>query len=298
MTTTPFPPPATFPKLVATDLDGTLLRSDGTLSLRTKAALAATEKAGIRVALVTGRPPRSVSALLERIGPHVVIAANGATVHSSDGAVVQAFSIPYPAAVRLIRRVRAAIPGVSFAVEFEEAYGHEPAYPDWSFEGEAVELIGPAEEILARVPGRLLLKILAHHPTLPLGDFYELARRAAGPDAETTHSTGLSLVEFSAPGITKASTLVAWSGREGIARHDIAAFGDMPNDLPMLRAVGQSYAMSNGHPDVLAAARFRAPSNDEDGVARVLEGFIDLRAHGSTAGAGVCETREHGPGAP
>lgn len=70
----------------------------------------------------------------------------------------------------------------------------------------------------------------------------------------------------------------------------------MPNDLPMLRAVGQSYAVSNGHPDVLAAARFRAPSNDEDGVARVLEGFIDAQARRSTAGAGVCGMREHGPG--
>ncbi|WP_258563916.1 HAD family hydrolase [Streptomyces himalayensis] len=122
-------------------------------------------------------------------------------------------------------------------------------------------------------------QVLAHHPTLPLDDFYEQARRIAGLTAETTHSTGLSLVEFSAPGVTKATTLIRWSSGLGIARHEIAAFGDMPNDLPMLTAVGSSYAMANAHPDVLAAARHRAPSNDEDGVAQVLEGFVDARAH-------------------
>ncbi|MFJ9711737.1 HAD family hydrolase [Streptomyces sp. NPDC101234] len=296
MTTVPFPPLAVRPKLVATDLDGTLLRSDGALSPRTKAALAAAENAGIRVALVTGRPPRSVPALLERIGPHVVIAANGATVHSPDGAVAQAFPIPYPAAVRLVRRIRAAIPGVSFALEFGEAFGHEPAYPDWSFGDEAVKLVGPAEEILAQVPGSPLVKILAQHPVLSLSDFHEQARNTAGPSAETTHSTGLSLVEFSAPRVTKATTLVAWSSGQGIDSHDIAAFGDMPNDLPMLRAVGHSYAMSNGHPDVLAAARHRAPSNDEDGVAQVLEGFIAARDHRSAERAGACGAHEPGPG--
>ncbi|MGW2104985.1 HAD family hydrolase, partial [Streptomyces olivaceoviridis] len=243
MAPTPAAPLVTPPKLVATDLDGTLFRSDGTLSRRTRAALASAEGAGIRVVLVTGRPPRGVPDLLERVGPHTVIAANGAAVHSPDGTVAHTFPLPAAEATRLVEHVRAAIPGVSFAVEFDGAFGHEPAYPAWSFGDEAVELIGTAEEILAPGSGRPPLKILAHHPELPLDAFYERARHAAGPDAETTHSTGLSLVEFSAPGVTKATTLVTWSGRLGIGAHEIAAFGDMPNDLPMLGAVGSSYAI-------------------------------------------------------
>lgn len=275
MTTTPVTPSAPPPKLVATDLDGTLFRSDGTLSPRTRDALAAAERSGIRVVLVTGRPPRSVPALLENIGPHAVIAANGATVHAPDGTVAQAAPIPPLAATGLVERVRAAIPGVSFAVEYDDSFGHEAAYPGWSFGDGAVELVGAAEELLTAISGRPVLKILAHHPMLPLEDFYEQAHRVAGPDAETTHSTGLSLVEFSAPGVTKATTLIAWSGRLGFGPHEIAAFGDMPNDLPMLNAVGNSYAMSNAHPEVLAAAHHRAPSNDEDGVAQVLESFVE-----------------------
>lgn len=263
------------PRLIATDLDGTLLRSDGTLSPRTRAALAVVEQAGIRVVLVTGRPSRSVPALLETIGPHYVIAANGAAVHAPDGSLAHVSPIPPLAATQLVARVRAAVPGVAFSVEYDRDFGHEPAYPTWSFGDGAVELVATAEALVSRTPARPLLKILAHHPTLPLDDFYEQALRAAGPGAETTHSTGLSLVEFSAPGVTKATTLIDWSARLGIRGHEIAAFGDMPNDLPMLTAVGHSYAMANAHPDVLNAARHRTSSNDEDGVAEVLEGFAD-----------------------
>ncbi|MFF5521871.1 HAD family hydrolase [Streptomyces coeruleorubidus] len=275
MATTPAQPLPDPPKLIATDLDGTLFRSDGTLSERTRGALAAVERAGIRVVLVTGRPSRCIPALLEGIGPYFVIAANGAAVHAPDGTVAHMSPIRPLAAARLVARVRRVVPGVSFAVEYDRDFGHEPAYPTWSFGGETVPLVGAAEGLLARAPGRPVLKILAHHPTLPLDDFFEQTRCAAGPNAETTHSTGLSLAEFSAPRVTKATTLIEWSGRLGIGSHEIAAFGDMPNDLPMLTAVANSYAMANAHPDVLAAARHRAPSHDEDGVAQVLEGIVD-----------------------
>ena len=98
MTTTPdpAPAPATPPKLVATDLDGTLLRSDGTLSGRTAAALAAAEAAGIRLALVTGRPPRGLPALHRDIGRHFAVTANGAAVYAPDGTPVRLS--PFPAA--------------------------------------------------------------------------------------------------------------------------------------------------------------------------------------------------------
>jgi Cof subfamily protein (haloacid dehalogenase superfamily) len=263
------------PKLIATDLDGTLLRSDGTLSDRTRAALAAAEQAGIRVVLVTGRPPRSVPELLATIGPHFVIAANGAAVYAPDGSLAHMSAIRPLAATRLITRVRRALPGAAFAVEYDGGFGHEPAYPTWSFGEASAESVGTAGELLTRIPGRPVLKILAYHPSLPLDDFYERARRTAGSNAETTYSTGLSLAEFSAPGVTKATTLLAWSGRLGVAGDEIAAFGDMPNDLPMLTAVGHSYSMANAHPDVLRIARHHAPANDEDGVAQVLEGFVD-----------------------
>ncbi|TXS42191.1 HAD family phosphatase [Streptomyces sp. uw30] len=274
MATTPTERTSPPPRLVATDLDGTLLRSDGTLSSRTRGALEAAEHAGIRVVLVTGRPPRAVPPLLKTLGPHFVIAANGAAVHAPDGTVQRTRPIPAGEAAQLVARVRAAVPGVSFAFEYDTDFAHEAAYPSWSYGEDAVDLIGPAEELLARPPGHPMVKVLAHHPTLALDVFHDQARRAAGARAETTYSTGLSLVEFSAPGVTKASTLIEFSRGLGIGRDEIAAFGDMPNDLPMLTSVGRSYAMANAHPTVLAAAHHRTASNDDDGVALRLEQFV------------------------
>ncbi|MFS8197746.1 HAD family hydrolase [Streptomyces sp. CWNU-52B] len=274
--------PATAPKLVATDLDGTLLRSDGSVSARTAAALAAAEAAGIRLALVTGRPPRSLPVLYSDIGRHFAITANGAAVYAPDGTAVRLSPFSKDPLTALVARVRAAVPGVSFAFEYEQDFGHEQAYPAWSYGESAVELIGGAEELLTRTVGRPVFKVLAHHPTLSLRDFHERAHLAAGADAETTHSTGLALVEFSAPGVTKASALTAWSAELGLGPEDIAAFGDMPNDLPMLGAVGRSYAMANADPEVKRAARFHTGSNDEDGVAVMLERFVRLTRHRAT----------------
>ncbi|GGX83713.1 HAD family hydrolase [Streptomyces fructofermentans] len=274
MTTTPLPALAGPPGLVATDLDGTLLRSDGTLSRRTADALAAAEAAGIRLVLVTGRPPRSLPSLHSGIGRYFAITANGAAVYAPDGTAVRLSPFPADSVAGLVSRVRAAVPGVTFAFEYASAFGHEPGYPAWSYGESAVEPVGTADQLLARSPGRPVFKVLAHHPDLGLHDFHARASLGAGTDAETTHSTGLALVEFSAPGVTKASALTAWSAGLGIHPDDIAAFGDMPNDLPMLRAVGRSYAMANADPEVRAAARFHAPGNDEDGVARVLEHFV------------------------
>lgn len=274
--------PATAPKLVATDLDGTLLRGDGTVSGRTAAALVAAEEAGIRLVLVTGRPPRSLPVLHDGIGRHFAITANGAAVYAPDGTTVRLSPFSAQPLAALVARVRAAVPGVSFAFEYEKDFGHEQAYPSWSYGESSVELIGDADELLARNPDRPVFKVLAHHPALSLRDLHARARHSAGADAETTHSTGLALVEFSAPGVTKASALTAWSAGLGLGPEDIAAFGDMPNDLPMLGVVGRPYAMANADPEVRRAARFHTASNDEDGVARVLEEFVRL-AHGRAA---------------
>ncbi|MFJ8533811.1 HAD family hydrolase [Streptomyces sp. NPDC093591] len=233
MTNTPTTPPTVPPKLVATDLDGTLLRSDGTLSQRTRAALAAAERAGIPVVLVTGRPPRSVPALLRHIGPHTAIAANGAAVHSPDGTIARTSPIRLHTALRLAQRMRAAIPGVAFALEFDRAFGHEAAYPDWSFDDEAVELVGSAEEILAHAaPGGPLLKMLAHHPALPLDAFYEQARHIAGRDAETTHSTSTvphSATSSSAAPIRPTGARSAWRSPGAARRRSAGSIAESPS---------------------------------------------------------------------
>ncbi len=82
---------------------------------------------------------------------------------------------------------------------------------------------------------------------------------------------------MSAPGVSKASTLELVCRDRGIAASEVVAFGDMPNDLAMLEWAGTSYAMANAHPLVRDLADHVAPSNQEDGVAVVLEGLFGLR---------------------
>ncbi len=83
------------------------------------------------------------------------------------------------------------------------------------------------------------------------------------------------LAEISAPGVTKAAALESFCADLGVGAQDVWAFGDMPNDLPMIVWAGTSFAVANAHPDVLAAADHVCASNDEDGVAQVLEGLVE-----------------------
>jgi phosphoserine phosphatase len=95
-----------------------------------------------------------------------------------------------------------------------------------------------------------------------------------GGRAEVTHSASGGLAEIGPLGVTKGSSLVEWCTERGISPGDVWAFGDMPNDLPMLTWAGVSFAVANAHPDVVAAATQCCPSNAEDGVAYTLESLL------------------------
>ncbi len=105
-------------------------------------------------------------------------------------------------------------------------------------------------------------------------DFLSAVVETVGERAIVAYSGSSGLAEMSAPGVTKAAVLADWCADWGISAGDVVAFGDMPNDLPMLTWAGTSYAVANAHPDVVAAASHTCPSNDEDGVASVLEAIV------------------------
>jgi hydroxymethylpyrimidine pyrophosphatase-like HAD family hydrolase len=127
--------------------------------------------------------------------------------------------------------------------------------------------------VVARPVAKLLVKDLGGDSDALLARLNELV----GELVTCTHSgLGSGLVEISAAGVTKASGLAELCAERGIQAADVVAFGDMPNDLPMLVWAGRPYAVANAHPDVLAAVPGRAPANDADGVARVLADLFDL----------------------
>ncbi|WP_241266287.1 Cof-type HAD-IIB family hydrolase [Streptomyces boncukensis] len=267
--------------MIATDLDGTLLRSDKTVSARTVAALAAAEAAGIEVIFVTGRPPRWMGVVSDHLHGHgLAICANGAVLADLRGRprarLVRVRPLERADALATVHALRAAAPGVSFAVERTEGIHYEPSYPVF-FEDPGASY-APAEKLLADSHSdsydQPVVKLLAHHPDRDPDAFLALGRKAAGAHGEFTRSSPSALLEISGRGVSKASTLAHACAERGITADQVVAFGDMPNDLEMLGWSGTSYAMANAHPQVLAATTHRTASNEDDGVASVIEALL------------------------
>jgi Cof subfamily protein (haloacid dehalogenase superfamily) len=275
--TDPFPLPAA-PRLIATDLDGTLLRDDKSVSDRTIAALAAAEDAGIEVFFVTGRPARWMDVVSEHVHGHgLAICANGAAVVDlhAGGKLLEVRALERSVALDVVRTLRDAAPGTSFAVELTTGIHYEPDYPPFHLDPGAT--VATAEKLLDEDhpdAGAPVIKLLAHHPELTPDGFLTLARTATGELASFTRSSPTALLEVSGLGVSKASTLALCCAQRGISADEVVAFGDMPNDVEMLTWAGTSYAMGNAHPDVIAAASGRTVANNEDGVAVVIEQIL------------------------
>lgn len=256
------------PRLVATDLDGTIVRSDGTVAPRTRDVIARVEQAGAVFVMVTGRPSRWMQQVSEEAGHRgLAVCANGAVLYDlHTETVVRRFLLEDHVARDVASRLREALPGIAFAVEHPESgFGHEPTYvPSWEPEHHTPTHV---DEL---VEGGVV-KILARHPELGSDALLAAAREAAGEHATFTHSSGDGLIEVAAVGISKASGLAVVCAERGVEARDVVAFGDMPNDLPMLAWAGRGVAVANAHPEVLEAADEVTSSNDEDGVAKVLE---------------------------
>jgi len=257
------------PSVVATDLDGTVVRSDGTISPRTRDALGHAAGAGATIVIVTGRPPRWMHDIAVQTGHHgLAVCANGALVYDlHTETVVDSHPLGVDVARSLAASLRAAIPGLGFAVETVGLeFGHEPAYRSrWPTEG---AVVADLETLLSRP----LAKLLARHEQLDSAELFARARAVVGDATVTmTYSSADGMLEISAAGISKATTLAEVVARTGQVAGDVIAFGDMPNDVPMLEWAGHSVAVANAHPEVLAVADEVTASNDDDGVALVLE---------------------------
>lgn len=259
-------------RLIATDLDGTLLRSDGTVSRRTVDTLRAAEDYGYLVVAATGRPPRWMRPVADELGhTGVAVCANGAVVYDLHSDEVVEFDALVRSTVLTVSEiVRDAVPDAHFAVETLGGFGAEPGYLPYDDDLPYVTHKGPIDELA----GDDVVKLLVRHDTMGPDDLLAQVKTLAGDLVEVTHSSKSALLEISATGVTKAATLARIAGRYGWQGEHAIAFGDMPNDLPMLAWAGAGYAMANAHPDVLAAAARRAPANDEDGVAHVVESYL------------------------
>ncbi|MDQ4213428.1 Cof-type HAD-IIB family hydrolase [Microbacterium capsulatum] len=265
-------------RLIATDLDGTLLDETGHVTARTRAALDAARVAGIVVVPVTARQPIGLRAISEEAGfDGWALCGNGAyAIHLTTQERLFAEEIAVPVQQRIARELAERIPDLLYASVREagevfvaqEGYAEVAAHGDHKRDPATMGAV-PLDEVLA-APS---LKLVIRHRTIPTTEVFATLGELDPTGFEATLS-GAPFVEVMAEGVTKATGLAQLCGSLGIDSSEVLAFGDALNDVAMLRWAGRSVAMANAEPDALAAATEVTLSSAEDGVAAVLERLL------------------------
>lgn len=259
-------------RLIATDLDGTVVPYGGAMSGRTVEALRAVEAAGIHLVLVTGRPPRWMAPIVEATGHRGrAICANGAFIHDlHTDRVVESFLLDPEPAVEVAHRLRALMPEVAFAAERADGFAREAAYEGRWPMPEGHPVLG-----LEALLGSPVAKLLARDDSRLSDDMLAVVGEAVDDLATVTHANAAdSLLEISGKGVSKASTLARLCTELGVRPEEVVAFGDQPNDLPMLSFAGRGYAVADAHPAVLRAVPEHVAPATEDGVAIMIERIL------------------------
>lgn len=262
-------------RLVATDLDGTLLRPDGTVSRRTVRAVRAARAAGLYVIPITGRPPRVTWDVVKEagLGPLGVCANGAAVVDIGSMEVIEVSTIAAEVCMGLVQMLRSSYPDVVFAVEEMETFSYESGFlePGWDWR----ELPRQVDDVVQAITPTCI-KLIVRRPGWSAS---QLMAAMATDVAEKGHmtSSGLDWVEIGAPGISKAYAAQRVCDKLGVGVSEVLAVGDNHNDLTVLAWAGRAAAPANAIPEVLAAVQQVIPANSEDGVAQLLENLAATR---------------------
>lgn len=268
------------PKVVATDLDGTLVRSDGTVSGYAREVLERVRAAGIAVVGVTGRGPRLIDGCRRDVpaADHLVLAQGGYVVDVArwpDTTVLHSVRVDGALVADAVDRIEAEVGRVHLMVEALTEPGAplwgDPAngwpYPDpWEPTPRADALRGP------------VLKAFVHAPGCDVDALLAVARRVVPPDSCAVTHAGLRYVELCPPEVNKASGLAVVAAELGVDPGDVVVFGDMPNDVPMFVWAGHGVAVAGAHPELRAVADAQTLAADSDGLASYLDAMLD-RGH-------------------
>ncbi|WP_310777318.1 HAD family hydrolase [Mycobacterium sp. Z3061] len=264
------------PALIGCDVDGTLLNEEEALSARTRAAVQAAVAGGTHFVLATGRPPRWIRPVVEALGfAPMAVCANGAVIYDPEhDKVLSAQTLSVDTLAALADIARRVIPGVGLAVERIGERAHDTATPQFiSSPGYEHAWLNPdnTEVSFDDLLSAPAIKLLIRKAGAVSADMAAALAGHLGEEGDLTYSTNNGLLEILPRGISKATGLREVAEPLGIAEAEVIAFGDMPNDVPMLLQAGLGVAMGNAHPEALAAADEVTTPNSEDGVARVLE---------------------------
>ncbi|MFI5521999.1 HAD family hydrolase [Streptomyces platensis] len=257
-------------KLIATDLDGTLLRADETVSERTRRALAAATAAGAAHIVVTGRAVPWTRHILDALDYKglAVCGQGGQVYHAGEHRLLTSVTLDRRLAGLALAKIEAEVGALYLAASRDGLAGEVLVGPGYRVQE------GPLPNVLMDDPGDLwtapINKVYIQHPTLD-DDALALAARQVAGDLVGVTVAGEGIVELLPLGLSKATGLSLAARRLGVTAKDTIAFGDMPNDIPMFGWAAHGVAMANAHDELKAVADEFTASHEDDGVAVVLE---------------------------
>lgn len=269
------------PRLIISDIDGTFLNSSGRVTPRLRGAVSRAVRSGAHFGLATGRPHRWLMPVLDQLPfSPVCVCANGAVVYDpTSDTILHSFELE----VETMRELVAAVDSVLRPLGLAYGYGVERVGQSALDPEDQVFLVTPtfnpaAENVgfgvvsTAELIDAPAAKLLVRCPQLCAAEMFDLLAPVIEPDAaHLTYSMNEGLIELSSPGVNKATGVSILAARYGVEAHEVISFGDMPNDCEMLAWSGMGVAMGNAAPAAREAADYTTATNDEDGVARVLE---------------------------
>jgi Cof subfamily protein (haloacid dehalogenase superfamily) len=262
------------PKLIATDLDGTLVRSDDTVSTYTHEVLDRVRAAGIRIVGATGRGPRLTELTRNdiRAADFLVLAQGGWVLDQHDSRYLRTARLSGRALAGVLAELEASLGPLSVMVEALE-HDDAPLWgdidPTWRYPV-AVEQRSRADCLTGDVI-KAFVRSFEHH----VDDLLAAAQRIVPASVASVTQAGLNYVEICPPYVDKGTGLAVVAESVGVDPADVLVFGDMPNDLPMFAWAGWSrVAVANAHPSIMAVADEVTLTNDEDGVAVYLDRLL------------------------
>lgn len=269
-------------RLVVCDIDGTLVRSDKTLSDGVVAAATRLQQAGVAMTLISARPPSGILWIAEKLGLTTPVGAfNGGTVVRPDGTIVSAERLAPEVARRALELIDRpdVIPWLFHEGEWHAGRlddEHTPrevksANQQPTVGADFATLLDAVDKIVAVSDDHAMLAALERTVAEALGDQATVARSQP------------YYLDITAPAANKGAGIAALAGADGVPLDAVAAIGDQRNDLPMFARAGLSIAMGQGPAEVRAAATHVTGSNDEDGVAQAIDTIILPRRQGAVS---------------
>ncbi len=264
------------PRLIATDMDGTLLGASHVVERPNIDALDRAARHGIEVVVATGRSHWSALRLLEEM-PFVRwhLCSNGATVYDGhSGAVVRSHAIQMSVMDSAIESIVDAFPSVGFAYETPEGIHYTQRFVENRVLANPTVIVKDTVPEPDSIDGQPVVKLMVSHPEMVQIEWLD-ALIPVVPDGLHLSTSGSDFIEISAPGADKGLALADLCADLGVEAGEVATFGDHTNDLGMLTWAGWGFAMANAVDRALAATDLRAPHHAEHGVAHVVNQILD-----------------------